>query len=307
MVESAHYDEAWKEALDTYFEPLLAFFFPSAHALIDWSQPIEFLDKELQQLLPASEVGKRIADKLVKVWSRSGQPLYIYIHIEIQSQEDEEFAERMFIYHYRIFDFYRSPIMSLAILGDENPTWRPQSYSHSLGGSQIHLEFPIVKLLDYESCWLELEQSDHPIAILVMAHLRTKSTTGDPIGRKRWKWILTRRLYERGYERQEIVKLFRMIEWMMTLPPDLSQEFRQELDELEESQNMPLLSSYERIAREKGIEIGEQRGIETTKQQAVLNFHNLGLPIDQIAQGLELDPETVKQILSSDPREDSKS
>jgi hypothetical protein len=66
-----------------------------------------------------------------------------------------------------------------------------------LGGSQTQLNFPIVKLIDYEQRWAELEASDDPMAIMVMAHLRTKSTAGDPQSRKQWKWILTRRCSSR--------------------------------------------------------------------------------------------------------------
>ena len=44
---------------------------------------------------------------------------------------------------------------------------------------ELSLKFPIAKLLDYESRWQELESSDNPFAIIVMAHLKTKATTGN--------------------------------------------------------------------------------------------------------------------------------
>jgi hypothetical protein len=37
----SEYDSPWKEALDAYFEPFLAFFFPQAHASIDWGRGYE--------------------------------------------------------------------------------------------------------------------------------------------------------------------------------------------------------------------------------------------------------------------------
>jgi hypothetical protein len=70
--------------------------------------------------------------------------------------------------------------------------------------------------------------------MMVMAHLRTKSTIGDPQSRKQWKWILTRRLFERGYSREDVIRLFRLIDWMMLLPPVLTREFKQEMDQFEE-------------------------------------------------------------------------
>jgi hypothetical protein len=63
------YDSPWKEALDGYFPEFLALLFPVIHAEIDWSRGFEFLDKELQQVVRDAELGRRYADKLVKVYT----------------------------------------------------------------------------------------------------------------------------------------------------------------------------------------------------------------------------------------------
>jgi hypothetical protein len=34
----ADFDTPWKEALERYFEPFMDFFFPAAHADIDWTR-----------------------------------------------------------------------------------------------------------------------------------------------------------------------------------------------------------------------------------------------------------------------------
>ena len=68
------YDSPWKAALEEYFEEFMAFFFSAAHAEIDWNRPVEFLDKELQQVALAAETGRRYADKLAKVWKKNGEP-----------------------------------------------------------------------------------------------------------------------------------------------------------------------------------------------------------------------------------------
>jgi hypothetical protein len=62
------FDSPWKEALDLYFERFIAFFFPPAHAGIDWARNYQVLDKELQQVVPEGTLGRRVVDKLVKVW-----------------------------------------------------------------------------------------------------------------------------------------------------------------------------------------------------------------------------------------------
>ncbi|WP_258005811.1 hypothetical protein, partial [Cylindrospermopsis raciborskii] len=166
----ANYDEPWKEALTEYFEQFLLFFFPGIHQLIDWGKTPESLDKELQRITALSKTKRRFADKLYKVWLVSGEEIWVLIHIEIQSQYEEEFQKRMYIYNYRAFDLYQKPVISLAILGDEKADWKPESYNYSLGGCEVSLKFPIVKLLSYEEKWSELEESNNPFAIVVMAH-----------------------------------------------------------------------------------------------------------------------------------------
>ena len=77
----ADYDNPWKEALAQYFEAFLALFFPDAHTVINWNRPPESLDKELQQIVPEAEVGKRLADKLFKVWQLGGEEAWVLVHI----------------------------------------------------------------------------------------------------------------------------------------------------------------------------------------------------------------------------------
>ena len=42
------YDAAWKEILIRYFAAFLLFFFPAAHAEIDWSREVGFLESEMR-------------------------------------------------------------------------------------------------------------------------------------------------------------------------------------------------------------------------------------------------------------------
>ena len=71
-----------------------------------------------------------MADKLVKVWRKNGTEIWVLIHVEVQSQDEADFAERMFVYHYRISDKYRCPVVSLAVLGDERRNWKPEKFGY---------------------------------------------------------------------------------------------------------------------------------------------------------------------------------
>jgi hypothetical protein len=263
---TANYNESWKEALTEYFDSFLSFFFPVAYKAIDWTKPPESLDKELQQITASSATEKRIADKLYKVWLLDKTQVWILIHIEIQSQYDVDFQERMYIYNYRAFDLYHKFVVGLAILGDTSPTWRPNSYHQAMLDCELNLKFPIAKLLDYESKWNELESSDNPFAIIVMAHLKTKATTGNLAEREQWKWTLIRGLYDRGLTKEKIVNLFKIIDKMMSLPKELQQGLVAKIKHLEEERKMPFISPTEELAMERGELKGIQQGIQREQQ-----------------------------------------
>ena len=252
---TANYDESWKEALSEYFDSFLDFFFSPIYQQIDWTKIPQALDKELQQITASSDTEKCIADKLYQVWLLDQQEIWILIHIEIQSQYDRDFSQRMYIYNYRAFDLYQKPVVSLAILGDERVNWRPNRYEFKFGGYELMLNFPMVKLLDYDSRWEDLVLSTNPFAMIVMAHLKTKATTANPEQRAESKWLLVRGLYDRGLEREQIIKLFQIIDRMMTLPNPLQQSLDFKIQKFEEERTMPLLSNMEL----RGLEIGALR------------------------------------------------
>ncbi len=96
-----------------------------------------------------AELGKRFVDKLAKVALRDGSERWVYVHLEVQGSAQAEFAERMFVYHYRLFDRYRQPVASLALLADTTASWRPSQFGYQALGCSIELNFPTAKLLDY--------------------------------------------------------------------------------------------------------------------------------------------------------------
>ena len=256
------YDAPWKEAIELYFHEFMDFFFPALSPQIDWQQPYEFWDKELQQIVRDADLGRRWADKLAKVWLIDGTETWILIHIEVQSQYQSDFAERMFVYNYRLRDRYDHSIASLAVLADERPSWQPKTYQKSVLDCEVRFKFPVAKVLDYAQNWTALETNTNPFSTVVMAHLKTRDTKDDLASRKDWKLRLTRRLYEQGYARNDILELYRFIDWLIELPAPLEAIFQQELAQYEGESTMRYVSTIERQGIEKGIEKGIGQGIE---------------------------------------------
>jgi hypothetical protein len=220
--------------------------------LIDWSKPHEFLDKEFQQVSQDAEVGRRYADQLVKVWLKGGQQIWLLLHLEVQSQSETGFEERMFTYSIRIFDQFRQVPISLAILCDESLPWRPSRYEVDYPDTSLNFRFGTVKLLDWRDRMDELESSNNPFATVVMAHLKVIETKNNVDQRKAWKFRLTRGLYEKGYDRQEILDLYRFIDWILALPESVEREFWQELQVFEEERKVTYVTNAERFGIEKG-------------------------------------------------------
>jgi Domain of unknown function (DUF4351) len=261
----ADQDSPWKLVLRQYFHEAIEFFFPKIAQIIDWTQPIEFLDKEFQRITPDAALGKRYVDQLVKVQPKRGQALILLIHLEIQAAPEQGFSERMFIYAVRIFEYFHQPPISLAILGDARPDWRPQSYRFTTAGSSLEFNFTAVKLLDYQTQWAQLAQSRNPFAHVVMAHLKTQETKKDATDRKTWKFTLVKRLYELGYSRADVLNLFKFTDWIMILPEGLKRAFWEELRVYEEERKMPYITSVEQIGYERGVKEEAQRSVEREK------------------------------------------
>ncbi len=265
------FDSPWKEILDAFFPEFVAFFFPRMNDLIDWQRGVEFLDKELQQVAKEAEIGRRVVDKLVKVWRLDGGEEWMLVHIEIQTQTEVDFSERIFVYNYRLFDRYNRKVASLAVLADDSPTWRPNAFGYEIGGFRLSMEFPTAKLLDYRDRQNELSQSENPFATVVLAHLSALETSFDTNARSYRKTNLVKSLYHRGWEKKAIVELFRFIDWILGLPAELEKVFWSEIFAFEEESRMPFITSVEKIGIEKGLEEGLEKGLETGLERGLKN------------------------------------
>ena len=104
-------------------------------------------------------------------------------------------------------------------------------------------------------------------------------TRHDPEKRRYWKFYLIRRLYERGYARQDVLNLLHFLDWIMRLPADLEQQFQYDIHQLEEELAMPYISSFERKATEKGLQQGLQQGHQSVFANVITHF---GTPLWRI-------------------------
>jgi hypothetical protein len=95
-------------------------------------------------------------------------------------------------------------------------------------------------------------------------------------------------MYEQGLEEEEIRKLFRLIDWMMDLPPALDRLFWVEVASLREERTMPFIITPERL----GIKRGLMQAIEDALR---VKFGEEGVTLIPEIQALE-DIEKYRQV-----------
>lgn len=264
MLKSTDYDNPWKEALARYFPSFLDFCFPEAYADIDWARGYQLLDQELRQVTRRASTGFRRIDLLVQVWRRDGTEAWVLVYVEVQTQPRPGFARRLRRCHHRLEDRYDRPVVSLAVLADEDPSWRPERDGYALWGCAVSLEFPTVKLLDLDEA--ALAASPNPIAAVIRAHRRAQETRRSPVRRLRGKIELVQELYRSGLGRDEVLELLRLVDWFLNLPEPQEEQFWQTLAKWEKEQQMPYVTSWER----RGLKRGEQIGRVLGAQEEVL-------------------------------------
>jgi hypothetical protein len=258
--------------LEQFLAPVLLLCFPHVEAQIDWSRPFESLDTELHEIMRGQGAGRMHVDKLFRVWLRNGEPREILLHVEVQEQPQnpDAFAARVFFYHARLCE-RGHPVLTLVILADDNPNWRPSRYEHELLGCRLTFDFPVCKLLDLIANREALERSQNPAAVLALANWAAQQTGGDAPERLRWKLRLTRELYRKGFEREDFVRLYRLVDWLLQLPPPMEQDFRTEIRATEQN-IMPYISSIERLALEEGRQEGLLAAREMIKDTLLVRF-----------------------------------
>jgi len=119
-------------------------------------------------------------------------------------------------------------------------------------GCEIRFRFPVKRLTDYAKDAESLKQNDNPFAVVTMAYLKTKATAKDRKKRMQEKIALIRHLYRKGFSKQDIISLFRFIDWLMFLPEKEDDLFWEQVSALEKEEKMPYITSVERVGYKRG-------------------------------------------------------
>ncbi len=240
----AQEDSAWKDILDLYFQEFMDFFYPAFSVQVNWRAGYKMLDKELQCVVSNSGSQERHVDKLVEVSTLAQETCWVLFHVEIQGDKIQRFEERLFEYYYRLHESHHKPIVTLVVLTDSQVAWRPERYQATVLGEVIlDFRFHVTKILDYADRAEALSQQSNPFGLVVLAHLEAEKTRRHPGQRCDRKLVLTRLLYERGWDRKKIMGLYKFLDWLLALPPELEIRYNNNVRQLEKEKAVSYITT----------------------------------------------------------------
>ena len=286
-----------KSAFEDTFPEFLRFYISEADAIFDIERGFDFMDKELQEIMPQVQHpgGNRFVDMLVKTWLRNGKEEWILIHIEIQGQNDDDFAKRMFTYYYRVLDRYNASITAYAIFtGDKNQK-RPGFYENHFLGTSLLYTYNSYHIYDHSEA--ELLAMNNPFALVILAAQKALLAGKIPeaeLGEQRW--TIAKALIESGqYNHEQIQKFILFLKNFIQIDsPELNSIFEGRIDLLTgKKDTMGILETVKYIAWEEGREEGEEKKAEKVVVNAIVVF---GFSDEQAANMADVSLEFVQNI-----------
>lgn len=297
-------DRLWKAILEEFFYEFLEFHYPDFVDKIDRSRGFEFLDKDLPNIIPEAAEIDRKADKVVKVYLKDGTEQWIIVHIEVQGYKDPDFAKRMFIYYYRLWEKFGKPIASLVIYSDKNSQNRVSKYEVTCLNTSLIYNFDTYVIADYTV--EEYDRMNSPIAIIYQVGLMGLQRNLADEELLTMKVQLFRKMYEKGYGKEQIRRLATFIKEYVHFAKD---EFLRKFDEetifvVNKEKNMGIIETVKLIEREKGMEKGMEKGAILmeflmkfeSKIESIHNLIRVNMPIEDIADAFEYDKLFVQNL-----------
>ncbi len=294
-------DLLWKGIIEDLCDDFLLFFFPVLAKEVDFDRPFEFLDSTLEKIYPANDLANRYADKLVKVYLKSGQEVWVLIHIEVQGYSDNLFGKRMFTMFYRLFDRFEVEINQIAIFTDDSKAYHPKGFSLKNHGTWLDYGFKTWKLLDNPPGSYPDKANVFAIAMETAWYGLKKNKKGDAESLD-MKLNLTKNLFRQNIQKSKIANLLGFIQFYTHFEnPDFSLKFEDEVYQKSQNMGIEALIKEALIAqgKEEGIELGMEKGMEKSYKKSIDNMLKKGFKPDQIADILDLDLGWVKKIQKS--------
>jgi hypothetical protein len=150
------------------------------------------------------------------------------------------------------------------------------------------------KLIDFEKKRNQLEISSNPFAAVIELHLDALAAKKQPQEERLiTKISLTKRLYDKGFQKAEIINIFRFLDFSIALNEPFELQYQEEIHKIGENNDMNyILSPLERLTMKQGLKKGMEKGIE----KVALELLKIGRPEDEIIKVTKLTKEQFQKI-----------
>ncbi|MDQ1351283.1 MAG: hypothetical protein QG657_1585, partial [Acidobacteriota bacterium] len=216
------------------------------------------------------------------------------------------------------------PVISLALLTDDNENYRPDEYLFNLFGFELRMKIPIVKILDYRTnpeLRKKLDASRNPMVMVVNAQLKSHEVKNSDNARKfEVTRELIRQCYAHGYSKEATHLMMNFFDWVIRLPEGYKEQIKEVMKEAEEEHKMEYVASWDRdmvrsatkkgLAKgkaegkaeglaeglAKGLEKGFAKGLLKKAKETAARMLEDGMPIETIAKYTGLSVAEIKKM-----------
>jgi hypothetical protein len=261
------HDQLFKRLLREFFREFATLFLPSVDSYLDPTS-IEFLDKEL--FTEKQPGDKRNADLVAKARFR-GVTAYFLIHIEPESSRRRKrgaFAWRMFDYFALLTRNHRLPVYPVALLSYDTPrnleadSWRVAFPDKTI----LEFHFTVIQLNRLK--WRDYLRQDNPVAAALMAKMGFASEERVEVKKECLRMIARLR-----YEPEKTKFLAGFVDTYLRLNAEEHKQFVAALKNMpreERKTTMEIMTSWEEMGWNRGIQQGEQIGLQKGERAIVL-------------------------------------
>ncbi len=169
--------------------------------------------------------------------------------------------QRMMVYRCRAYDLYQLPILSIAILIDDDRNWRIDYHREQSFDTYLEIRYLVIKLWDFPNRRQELEAINNRFAMIMLAQLLVLETQRDSEARLKAK---------------------------IALPKEFEPIYNQAVRHIEEEKRMNYINTAQRIGRQEGIQEGESILLIRLLQR---RFHQI--PSNYLIRVQQADPDTL--------------
>ncbi|WP_316833776.1 hypothetical protein [Pedobacter nutrimenti] len=290
-------DIFFKSAFEDYFSDMLRFLYKDADQIFDLEKPISFMDKELLEISPDRKKrgGTRNADMLARIHLCNGMHELFLLHVEIQTETNAKFPQRVLTYWYRLTDRYNLPIVSHTIFTGKPDQLQPDKYYYKMLGTELSFKHNTYQIFQHTE--EELLQFDNPFALVVL--VAQKELFRKQLGElelHNTKIKIIEKLTDNGnYTQQSITRFLLFLENMLHIEnKELNLKFEERLKNLTGEQiTMGIIETEKMLNIEEGIEIGQLAKQEKVVTNLILQ---LGLSDAQAAKVADAPLSFVRKI-----------